>query len=127
MVYYPVATRVNNDGEDRERFARMGIKVTMQDNTWWFLHFRAGSWTHHWKGVMRDAPVDRKTTYTATSLRREYRHAPSVLAVLDEGVRIALTDEMQRRLEFGVAKWGGLLPTSCETTHNEPMTRRNAA
>lgn len=34
-------------GEEKKRFIKTGIKITFDDGTWWFHHFRYKSWTRH--------------------------------------------------------------------------------
>jgi hypothetical protein len=47
VVWAPIGTRVLKNGEEKTRFSRIGVKVSMADGSWWFYSFRHDSWTQH--------------------------------------------------------------------------------
>ena len=35
-------------------FLKIGYRMQMADGSWWFLHGKSNSWTHHLAGLERD-------------------------------------------------------------------------
>jgi hypothetical protein len=47
IVWAPIGTRVLKNGDEKTRFSRIGVKISMADGSWWFYSFRHDSWTQH--------------------------------------------------------------------------------
>jgi hypothetical protein len=115
VIYTPVGWRTTDEG-NKPRYARTGVRVEMQNGDWWFLRFKSGKWTAHTKELI---PVKHTSTYRYCDRQCSYTRdevetqlTPLLLTSLNNGVAFALQDELARRLEFGVSKWGGLIPRS---------------
>jgi hypothetical protein len=101
LVWAPIGTYVNKNGEVRTKFKRIGVRVTMMDNTWWFFSFKHESWTKHNKPVQRldrlgrpmiegGKPVflpERKERYTIRELHKEWgTRKPELVVALETAV-----------------------------------------
>jgi hypothetical protein len=100
VAYVPTGIKTNKKGEEITVFQRIGYRLDMADNSWWFYSFRGKSWTRHWQGLDKGpyftAPpvtVDRKIPYN----NRELRENPSLLSMLEGGVALALANEKLKR------------------------------
>jgi len=106
LVWAPIGTCTNKDGEVRTKFLKLGVKVTMCDGTHWFFSFKHGSWTKHHLPVRKmdrlGRPAEeagkpvflpaRKERYTATELQREWgTRKPELVAALHTAVEKAET------------------------------------
>ncbi len=95
-------TRINEDGEEvPARFFKVGVRVTMEDGSYWVNSFRSGSWTNHWTTMkpsgpgytgMRMVPVECKQTFTPRQLEREYAGRRALLDSLELGVALAYAE-----------------------------------
>ena len=118
VVYYPVPKIViDKDGNEKEktRFIRLGIRVTMGDNTQWFHSFSSGGWKQHFPQVQKlqkwGAPAFELGTTNPIMIPEtvnEYRNFRAVVAefgtrnqglicALLDGVKQALADEEEKR------------------------------
>ena len=105
VVFVPIGTKLNKDGELKTVFVRMGIRVDMLDGSWWFKHFRAGTWTHHWDGLesgscfpFAPVKVERKQSYSRIALEREYAgNRRKMIVALEEGEQLAYAEEAAKR------------------------------
>lgn len=116
VVYVPFPVAAKDGGEDDTRFARLGIRVNMEDGSWWFNHLKRGSWTQHyprsiltnpWGGIVTDARTgkpellpERKESYPSfvAVLRQFGRTAPLLPQALLAGVDVALEEEAEKRM-----------------------------
>lgn len=57
IVWAPIGVRTLKSGEQKPKFVRIGVRVNMADESWWFYSFRHDSWTQHFKPV----PVTTRT------------------------------------------------------------------
>lgn len=105
VVYFPLVAGKKKDGEDKIIFIRVGIRIEMADGTWWFHHFKFGSWTHHFMGADKQGTgfyasqskqVERKESYTPKALQREYG-GRGLVEALESGVQQALEAEAEKR------------------------------
>lgn len=53
LTWAPIGTFVNQNGELRTKFIKIGVKITMEDGSWWFYSFKHDSWTKHWPAVRK--------------------------------------------------------------------------
>lgn len=105
VVYVPLGMKPNKDGEMKMSFARTGIRVEMEDGSWWFKHFRSGTWTHHYPGIETvgkgfnaiATPVMHKQSYSQRALERDYSARPYLLAALVAGEDLAKQAEAEKR------------------------------
>lgn len=104
VVYFPLT--FIKDGEEKTTFIRVGIRINMEDGSWWFMSFKFSSWTRHYMGADKQGvgfyasqskQVERKESYTPASLKREYRDRPQLLETLETGVAMALEAEAEKR------------------------------
>lgn len=87
VVWAPIGQYVNKKGETKTRFKRIGVKIKMQDGSWWFFSFTHETWTRHLPLVRKmdrlgrpevdpqGKPVflpERKDSYTTPKLHREW-------------------------------------------------------
>lgn len=101
LVWAPIGTYTNKNGEVRTKFARIGVKVVMMDNSWWFFSFKHESWTKHNPLVQRldrlgrpmvegGKPVylpERKDRYTVRELHKEWMgRKPELVHALENAV-----------------------------------------
>ena len=114
VVYFPLAHK-GKDGEEKIRFMRVGIRVDMVDGSWWFLHFKRGSWSHHRPRVqsltrwgtpavemMTETPIlvaESKDSYpNFGAVVKEWGvRSPMLIDALLEGRDRALEDEQEKR------------------------------
>lgn len=103
VVYAPIWADGAEDSDQPARFARMGVRVDLADGTYWFYHFKAGTWTHHWYGVKQERwfhqpeQVEYSKAYTFKALRREYRGRECLIVALLEAHDQAIeADEAKR-------------------------------
>lgn len=97
LVWAPIGSYTNAKGEERTKFLKLGVKVTMMDGAHWFFSHKHGSWTKHHLPVRKmdrlgrpavegGNPVflpARKEKYTATEFQREWgRRKPELVAAL---------------------------------------------
>ena len=105
VVYVPLGEKLNKKGELKMTFARTGIRVVMEDGSWWFHHFRSETWTHHWMGTKvegrgfnaKNVPCEHKQSYTDSALKRDYKDRPAMLEALRSGYELALMAEQEAR------------------------------
>ena len=105
VVYVCVGTKTNKNGEEVPNFVRIGIRVDMMDDSWWFYSFKGHTWTNHYKGLetrgcVLSSPlsIDRKQSFSRRELEREYagiRH--KMIDALNEGYAMALAEEAEKR------------------------------
>lgn len=103
VVWAPIGTRTLKSGEEKTRFSRIGVRVDMQDGSWWFYSFRHESWTKHWPIVRKmdrlgrptDEPLpERKERYTHWQLFKEWGgRKPELVANLQAAVAQAQVEE----------------------------------
>lgn len=109
LVWAPVGKYVTKKGEERTKFLRIGVKVTMMDGSWWFHSFKHGSWTKHWPPVrvtdMMGRPAsnpdgtpafhpERKDRYTDSGLQKEWGgRKPELVAALQKALCDAESDD----------------------------------
>lgn len=101
LVWAPTGTYTTKTGEVRTKFTRIGVRVTMMDNTWWFFSFKHESWTKHNTPVQRldrlgrpmvegGKPVylpERKERYTVRELHKEWgTRKPELVVALETAV-----------------------------------------
>ena len=101
LVWAPIGTYVTKNGETKTRFVRIGVRVQMQDGTWWFFSFKHNTWTKHNKLVQKldrlgrpmvegGKPVflpERKENYTVQTLHREWlKRKPELVKNLETAV-----------------------------------------
>lgn len=102
LVWAPIGTYVNKKGETKTRFIRIGVKVQMQDGSWWFFSFKHSSWTKHNTLVQKmdklgrpettpqGEPVylpERKERYTVRELHKEWGvRKPELVSALESAV-----------------------------------------
>jgi len=97
VVYVCVGVKTNKNGEEIPNFVRIGIRVDMVDDSWWFYSFRARSWTNHYKGP-ETSGIEQKQSFSRLALEREYagiRH--KMIDALEEGYALALAKEAEKR------------------------------
>lgn len=108
LVWAPVGTVVTKDGEKKTRFIKIGVKVKMEDGSWWFFSFKHGSWTKHNTRVQKmdrlgrpefdpqGNPVllpERKENYTAHTLHREWMpRKPQLVKALESSVQECMAE-----------------------------------
>ena len=105
VVYVPLGEVPGKDGIPRMRFARTGIRVEMADGSWWFKHFKSGTWTHHYPGIStvgkgfnaKATPTMHKQSYSQRALERDYATRPAMLEALISGEQLALDAEAEKR------------------------------
>ena len=105
VVYVPIGTKINKKGEPVTIFARTGIRINMADGSWWFNHFKYGTWSRHYPAMetvgerfnAKSVPVERKESYTPSKLQREYAGRGGLLVALVEGSVLALEEEAERK------------------------------
>lgn len=130
VKYIPVAMRKTITGE-MPRYARLGIRLNMKNGDWWFLSFKTGKWTFHSWELIRVPHsstfknVERKQTYTVGHLQTNL--SVQILNALNLGVRLAFQSEMERRMEFGISRWGGLIPASIDMVNISDVADKLAA
>lgn len=110
VVWAPIGTYTNKKGEVRTKFSRIGVRVTMMDNSWWFFSFRHETWTKHNPLVQRldmfgrpmmeaGKPVflpERKENYTVRSLHKEWSgRKPELVHALESAVAEAQEEEQE--------------------------------
>lgn len=49
IVWAPIGVIRTKTGEEKPKFVRIGVKISMADGSWWFYSFRHDSWTQHFK------------------------------------------------------------------------------
>lgn len=114
VVYVPFTVKAKDGGEDT-KFMRTGIRIDMADGSWWFHHFKRGTWTQHYPRVQATthwgAPAvvfgtgepiftpERVERYKDfTHIVREWgKRTPKLVAALLEGQDQALEDEAEKR------------------------------
>ena len=106
VVYVPMGTYINKDGEEKTRFIRTGIRVDMADGSWWFQKFRSSSWTNHypttvvvskpWEPLITGVQMETKS-FSRMALQREYGGRPRLLQALQDGIAQALEEEAEKR------------------------------
>jgi hypothetical protein len=108
VVFVPIGEYVNKKGELKTKFARTGIRVEMEDGSWWFYHFRYNTWSRHYPGMViveqgfnaMPTCCERKDGGLAPhALKRVWGHNPQLLAALEEGKELALIREAEEREE----------------------------
>lgn len=86
LVWAPIGTFTNKNGEMKTKFIRIGVKIKMADGTHWFYSFKHASWTKHHLPVRKMDCMGRpaeeagkpvylpahKERYTETELQREW-------------------------------------------------------
>ena len=115
VLWVPMATgKVDPEtGEKKQRFIKTGIKITFDDGTWWFHHFRFKSWTRHRQGPIKTyksgTPVldsngnperepERVDRFeNEKKLMQQLGHCKPLMDALHEGVITALTEDAAKR------------------------------
>lgn len=107
LVWAPIGTITNKNGETKTRFIKLGVKVQMMDGTWWFYSFKHKTWTKHNLRVQRldrlgrpmveaGKPVylpERKDNYTTLTLHREWmKRKPELVKALESSVEECLAE-----------------------------------
>ena len=93
---------VKEDGEAMTVFLKIGYRIEMADGSWWLMHFKHGTWTHHFTGLERDPfddslkRVERKQSYSLAQLKRDHGQKPGFLEALALGVQLAMELEAAR-------------------------------
>ena len=99
LVWAPIGTTVNKNGQERTRFSRLGVKVEMGDGSWWFYSFKHGSYTQHFPRVKAfwnpggDVSYlpEKKNRYASWSaVQKEFKDRPAFLESLQNAVNQAL-------------------------------------
>jgi hypothetical protein len=111
VVFVPIGEYIDKNGNVRTRFARTGIRLDMEDGSWWFKHFRFNTWTRHYKGKElcgvgfngHVCEVEKKDNFSNRELYRTWKHAPSLISALEHGVEDAIVREAEERQERMVA------------------------
>lgn len=108
LVWAPVGTYTNKKGEVKTRFLKIGVKITMEDASWWFYSYHHKTWTKHWPLVQRldrlnrpmvegGNPVflpERKDRYTEQQLSKEWGcRKPELVASLQKALFDAESEE----------------------------------
>lgn len=101
LVWAPVGTYTNKRGEQKTKFLKLGVRITMGDGSHWFYSRKHGSWTKHHRPVQRldrlgrpmvegGKPVflpERKERYNQGELHREWGpRRPELVAALEAAV-----------------------------------------
>jgi hypothetical protein len=101
LVWAPIGTFFNKKGEEKTKFLKLGVKITMGDGTHWFYSFKHDSWTKHHLPVRKldrlgrpavegGKPVflpARKERYTTLQLQREWGgRKPELVAALHAAI-----------------------------------------
>jgi hypothetical protein len=105
LVWAPIGTYKDENGEVKTRFIKIGVKVKMMDGSWWFFSFKHKSWTKHNTRVQKmdklgrpefdpqGNPVllpERKDNYSVTQLHREWcGRKPELVSALENAVLTA--------------------------------------
>lgn len=104
VVWAPIGTYTTKKGETKTKFKRIGVRVDMQDKSYWFYSFTHDSWTKHWpltrKLDMLGRPAveggkpaflpERKDRYTVAGLRKEWlARKPELVSALENAVNAA--------------------------------------
>lgn len=115
VVYVPFEVKAKDGGEDT-KFARMGVRVNMADGSWWFHHYKRGSWTQHypliaktypWGGTITDPRTgkpeylpERKNSYEGfVDVLKEFgQRSPFLPQALLAGVDIAEEEDAEKRM-----------------------------
>lgn len=102
MVWAPVGVRVLKNGEEKTRFLRIGVRVDMEDGSWWFFSFKHKTWTrHHPRRMATDMfgrpngnlLPERKENYTSWKLYKEWGgRKPELISALEGAVAEAEED-----------------------------------
>lgn len=99
LVWAPIGTAVNKNGQERTKFSRLGVKVEMDDGSWWFYSFKHGSYTQHFQRVKAfwtpGEPVaylpEKKNRYSSWSaMEKEFKDRPNFLTNLQNAIGEAL-------------------------------------
>jgi len=86
LTWAPIGVFADKNGETKTRFIKIGVKITMDDKSWWFYSFKHNSWTKHWlltrkldrlgrPAVEAGKPAylpERKDSYSHTQFVREW-------------------------------------------------------
>lgn len=96
VVWAPIGTRTLKNGEEKTRFSRIGVRVDMEDGSWWFFSFKHGTWTKHWPPVRKldlfGRPTqeffpEKKDRYTPWQLHKEWGgRKPELVSALQTAV-----------------------------------------
>ena len=100
VVWAPIGTAVNKNGEQRTKFSRLGVKVEMTDGSWWFYSFKHGSYTQHFPRVKKFWTAglgeethhpEKKNRYSSwDAVAKEFKDRPNFLANLQNAIGVAL-------------------------------------
>jgi hypothetical protein len=118
VVYVPTGTRIliktitDDDGneieveEEKTKFARIGIRILMDDGGWWFYAFRTQSWSRHTPGEpkryrtgcivhdLRNQPIYHPEQIDRIGnvrlMEKAFRHCPTLLKNLQSAAIEAL-------------------------------------
>jgi hypothetical protein len=97
LTWVPISY-TNKKGETKTKFKRIGVRIDMEDGSWWFYSFVHNTWTQHYpRTVKKDfagRPVleygkpclmpERKETYTPLTLYREWaKRKPELINALE--------------------------------------------
>jgi hypothetical protein len=106
VVYVPLGMKPTKDGEEKMSFARTGIRIEMEDGSWWFFRFQSKTWSRHYPGSKvvgkgfnaSNVAIEHKDDgLTENALKRTWGHAPWLLTALKAGVQLALAAEAEKR------------------------------
>ena len=112
VTWAPIGTYVDKKGEVKVKFKKLGIRVSMQDGSWWFYSFKHGTWTKHWPLVRKmdrlGRPMveggreiflpERKDNYTVAKLHREWlSRKPELVKALEGAVESAEVQEVAEK------------------------------
>jgi hypothetical protein len=101
LVWAPIGTVTTKKGEQKTRFLRIGVRVTMQDDSYWFYSLKHDSWTKHWTPVRKMDTLGRPMTeagkpvflpertdrYTTPQLHKEWMgRKPELVLALETAV-----------------------------------------
>lgn len=99
LVWAPIGTAVNKNGQERTKFSRLGVKVEMADGSWWFYSFKHGSYTQHFPrvkafwtpGEQEHYLPERKNRYASwEAVQKEFKNRPAFLKALESAIDEAL-------------------------------------
>jgi len=109
VSWAPIGSRILKNGEEKPRFSRIGVRINMEDGSWWFYSFKHDSWTLHrvpvrkldrlgrpaveaGKPVFHPERKERWSNWAAVVREFGYR-SPNIIAALRGAVEAALAEE----------------------------------
>ena len=102
----------STDKDHKPCWIKMGVRINMADGSWWFFHYKYGSWKKHWTRVQAtnrlgqpafdgDKPImlpERTESYKdQATLEKEWTRMPELVSALLTAVHIAELEEAAKK------------------------------